>query len=322
MRLDPARCYDLIGDIHGCALTLARLLEQLGYRREHGVWRHPYRQAIFLGDLIDRGPRIREALHLVHDMVDGGHAHCILGNHEFNALGWYTPTPPGSGKSFVREHTPRYERLLRDTFEQFDAHPQEWQAFREWFLELPLYLDAGVFRVVHACWDGAVIAKLRERLDEGRLDVAFLQEAAVDGSFACTALDRLLRGIDLPLPKGVTLTSEEGFTRTVFRTKFWEERPETYGDVVFQPDGLPDHAACLPLSPAQRDRLFLYGPDEPPLFVGHYWRSGTPAPLRPNLACLDYSAVKYGKLVAYRFDGEARIDPAKFCWVEVERPEA
>ncbi len=47
-----------------------------------------------------------------------------------------------------------------------------------------------------------------------------------------------------------------------------------------------------------------------PLFVGHYWRSGTPAPICPNIACLDYSAVMYGKLVAYRLDQETRLDPA------------
>ena len=47
-----------------------------------------------------------------------------------------------------------------------------------------------------------------------------------------------------------------------------------------------------------------------------------PAPIRPNLACLDYSAVMYGKLVAYRLDDETQIDPDKFVWVEVERPEA
>ena len=54
MELDPARGYDLIGDIHGCAKTLEHLLATLGYRREAGVWRHPQRMAIFLGDLVDR----------------------------------------------------------------------------------------------------------------------------------------------------------------------------------------------------------------------------------------------------------------------------
>lgn len=319
MLLDPERSYDLIGDVHGCAHTLAHLLEDLGYRRQGGVWRHSRRQVIFLGDIIDRGPRIREALHLVHDMVEREQAYCIMGNHEFNALGWHTPAPPESGKAFVREHTPRYAMLLQHTFEQFEHYPEEWQAFRDWFMELPLFLDAGRFRVVHACWDNEVIARLRPRLAEGRMDREFLRDAAFDGGFAAKALDRLLRGTDMPLPEGLTLTSAEGFTRSFFRTKFWEENPQTYGDIVFQPDGLPERAARLPLTQSQKSRLFLYGPDAPLLFVGHYWRSGTPAPIRDNLACLDYSAVKYGKLVAYRLDQETRLDPAKFVWVNVER---
>ena len=55
---------------------------------------------------------------------------------------------------------------------------------------------------------------------------------------------------------------------------------------------------------------------------GYCWRSGRPAPIRDNLACLDYSAVLYGKLVAYRLDDETRIDPHKFVWVDVDRPQA
>jgi hypothetical protein len=317
--VDPERSYDLIGDVHGCAHTLTRLLEQLGYSQHGGVWRHPRRQVIFLGDIIDRGPHIRESLHLVHAMVEAGQAHCIMGNHEFNALGWFTPAPPESGKAFVRDHTPRYAKLLQQTFEQLEPYPEDWRAFREWFMELPLFLENQRFRVVHACWDNAVIDQLRERLSQGCLDHEFLCDAAFADGFAAKALDRLLRGTDMPLPGGLTLTSAEGFTRSFFRTKFWEENPQTYGDVVFQPDGLPEQAARMPLSQSQKRRLFLYGPDDPLLFVGHYWRSGKPAPIRPNLACLDYSAVMHGKLVAYRLDQETRLDPAKFAWVEVER---
>lgn len=317
MELDPGRSYDLIGDVHGCAHALGRLLDGLGYRLQGGVWRHPRRQAIFLGDIIDRGPHIREALHLVHDMVDHQQAHCIMGNHEFNALGWYMRAPPGSGREFVRDRSPRFARLLQETFQQFEHHAAEWQAFRDWFYELPLYLETERFRAVHACWDADVIARLQPFLNDGRINPALLREAGLPGSFICQAFDRLLRGTDMPLPHGMTLTSEEGFVRTFFRTKFWEENPQTYGDVVFQPGGLPDHAARLPLSPQQKSRLFLYGPDEPLLFVGHYWRRGQPGPLRDNLACLDYSAVKKGKLVAYRLDQETRLDPAKFAWVDV-----
>jgi hypothetical protein len=322
MHLDPARGYDLIGDIHGCAKTLERLLSTLGYRQQTGVWQHPKRMAIFLGDLVDRGPRIREALHLVRDMVTAGQALCIMGNHEFNALAWSTPAAPGSGRQFVREHTPRHARLIKETLEQFDAYPAEWQGFLDWFYELPLFIDAGHFRVVHACWDDSLIEPLRAQFADGCIDEHFLQAAAVHGSFANTTLDRLLRGTDMRLPHGMTLTSDDGFTRAHFRTKFWEEDPQTYGDIVFQPDALPELAAQMPLSEMQKTELLKYGADQPLLFVGHYWRSGKPAPIRSNLACLDYSAVLNGKLVAYRLDQEARLEASKFVWVDVDSPEA
>jgi hypothetical protein len=322
MHLDPARGYDLIGDIHGCAKTLEHLLSTLGYRQQGGVWRHPQRMAIFLGDLVDRGPRIREALHLVRDMVVAGQALCIMGNHEFNALAWSTPAAPGSGRQFVREHTSRHARLIKETLEQFDTYPAEWQGFLDWFYELPLFIDAGHFRVVHACWDDSLIEPLRAQFADGCIDEHFLQAAAVHGSFANTALDRLLRGTDMRLPHGMTLTSDDGFTRAHFRTKFWEEDPQTYGDIVFQPDALPELAAQMPLSEMQKTELLKYGADQPLLFVGHYWRSGKPAPIRNNLACLDYSAVLNGKLVAYRLDQEVRLDAKKFVWVDVDSPEA
>ncbi|CAM5307799.1 Serine/threonine protein phosphatase OS=Stutzerimonas stutzeri OX=316 GN=CXK95_10000 PE=4 SV=1 [Stutzerimonas stutzeri] len=168
MELDPGRGYDLIGDVHGCAHALGRLLDGLGYRLQGGVWRHPRRQAIFLGDIIDRGPHIREALHLVHDMVNHQQAHCIMGNHEFNALGWYMRAPPGSGREFVRDRSPRFARLLQETFQQFEHHAAEWQAFRDWFYELPLYLETERFRAVHACWDADVIARLQPFTNEGQ----------------------------------------------------------------------------------------------------------------------------------------------------------
>ena len=320
--LDPARSFDIIGDVHGCAHTLERLLDTLGYKRVAGVWRHPRRQALFLGDIVDRGPRIREALHIVHDMVEAGQAFCIMGNHEYNALGWVTPALPGSGKAFVREHTPRHARLIDETLAQFAQHPADWHDFVNWFYQLPLFIDAGRFRVVHACWDRQLIEPLRQQYPDGRIDEHFIQASAVSNSFAATVCNRLLRGTDMRLPDGLTLTGGDGLTRAFFRTKFWEEDPQTYGDIVFQPDALPAEVANAPLSHSQKNALLRYAEDEPMLFVGHYWRSGHPAPIRPNLACLDYSAVLYGKLAAYRLDDETRIDPHKFVWVDVDRPQA
>ena len=93
--------YDLIGDVHGCMMTLVKLLEQLGYRKQNGVYQHASRKAIFIGDIVDRGPRIREALHIVRDMVEHGAAHIVMGNHEYNALCFHFQETEGG---HLRQH--------------------------------------------------------------------------------------------------------------------------------------------------------------------------------------------------------------------------
>jgi Calcineurin-like phosphoesterase len=60
--------YDLIGDIHGYADELVELLETLGYQKSQGTYRHPERKVIFLGDFIDRGPKILQVLGIVRPM--------------------------------------------------------------------------------------------------------------------------------------------------------------------------------------------------------------------------------------------------------------
>lgn len=320
MWIDPARSYDLIGDIHGCAQTLERLLETLGYKKRSGVWQHAYRQALFLGDLIDRGPQIRETLHIVHAMVDAGHAYCIMGNHEYYALAWNTPASEQSTDEYVRAHSKHHTRLHRETLEQFEEHPYDWEDFNQWFLTLPLFIDAQRFRAVHACWDDRLINMLRTRFADGRVNQAFVQQSAIQGSFADQAFNRLLRGVNLPLPHGMSQTSYDGFTRSSFRTKFWHDDVSalTYGDVVFQPDALPGDLAQEPLPTEYLQHVTGYDAQQPLLFVGHYWRQGQPSLIRPNLACLDYSAVNGGKLVAYRLDQEQLLLPESFVWVDAQ----
>ena len=63
--------YDIIGDIHGHADKLEAMLRTLGYRRTAGAWRHPDRQAIFVGDFVDRGPARAIACDR-HGSPDGG----------------------------------------------------------------------------------------------------------------------------------------------------------------------------------------------------------------------------------------------------------
>jgi hypothetical protein len=94
--------YDIVGDIHGHADPLRRLLHRLGYAERNGTFRHPERTMLLVGDFIDRGPEQREVLRLVRSMCDAGAARAVLGNHEFNAIGWATPDGAGG---FHRERS-------------------------------------------------------------------------------------------------------------------------------------------------------------------------------------------------------------------------
>ena len=75
--------FDIIGDVHGCYEELVELLERLGYSfAEDGVVPPLGRKAVFLGDLVDRGPMAPQVVELVRIMVTAGHALCVPGNHD------------------------------------------------------------------------------------------------------------------------------------------------------------------------------------------------------------------------------------------------
>jgi len=90
--------FDIIGDVHGCADELEALLRQLGYVVEtdvepdnglrYRVTPPEGRKVIFVGDLVDRGPRVGDTLRLAIDMVESGSALCVLGNHETKVEKW------------------------------------------------------------------------------------------------------------------------------------------------------------------------------------------------------------------------------------------
>ena len=83
--------FDIIGDVHGCYEELSALLGQLGYQIENeseGPKATPPdgRKAVFVGDLVDRGPKIPDVLRLVMRMVDDGMALCVPGNHDMKLM--------------------------------------------------------------------------------------------------------------------------------------------------------------------------------------------------------------------------------------------
>ena len=88
--------FDIIGDVHGCAAELVSLLETLGYRvrwpsargGEVCVTPPAGRKAVFVGDLVDRGPRSPDVLRLVMHMHRRGAAYAVMGNHDLRLLEW------------------------------------------------------------------------------------------------------------------------------------------------------------------------------------------------------------------------------------------
>lgn len=311
---------DVIGDIHGCVKSLVKLLEQLGYTKQLGVYQHATRKVLFLGDIIDRGPGIRDALHIVKDMVDAGYADIILGNHEYNALAYTTRVNRKDDEKdvFLRVHSPHNNKLIAETLFQFAAYPLEWSAFLAWFQEIPFFIETPLFRAVHACWDAELIYRMRQNYASICATPQFLQDASVSHSLAGSISDRLLRGVNIAIPGGQHLFSKEGYQRRTFRAKFWVKPTAQmqYKDVVFQPDRLPDEILSQQLDSRVFEQFVSYGEDEQPLFLGHYWLKGNPAVLADNIACLDYSAIIKGRLMAYRFDGEKQLDVDKFVWVD------
>jgi protein phosphatase len=138
--------FDIIGDVHGCLVELTNLLSRLGYVRNETAWHHPEgRRAIFLGDLVDRGPDSPGVLRLVMDMVAANTALCVQGNHDSKLHRKL------AGQQVTVSHG------LTETLAQLEALPEnnrpaflaESRAFLD-SLRSHYWLDSGKLVVAHA----------------------------------------------------------------------------------------------------------------------------------------------------------------------------
>ncbi len=308
--------YDLIGDIHGHAEKLVRLLERMGYQKDGEGYSHPERKAIFLGDYIDRGPEIRRTLRIVRTMVEQGTARAILGNHEYNAVCYATPDGKGD---WLRKHGEKEMKQHKETLDQFAANSEDWKNHLEWFKTLPFFLELDGLRAVHAGWDATAIKILQSH---GRMTDEFLFKSVEKTTPAPehAAVEFVLKAPEVRLPEGYNLKDREGHERQEIRFRWWETvKGRTYREISFPPNSLNDypHPNELLDNPVPDERvkgLNPYGPEEPPLFFGHYWLDSkeSPIPQASNIACLDFSAGKDGPVVAYRWDGEQKLNRTKF----------
>ena len=306
--------YDIIGDIHGHADELIQLLEALDYRKINGVYRHADRKVVYCGDFIDRGPGIREVLSICRSMCDNDAAIAVMGNHELNALAFHTRNAERPGE-FLRRQTPKNIQQHSATLNQLSS--SELNDALAWFRTLPVSLDTDGFRVVHACWDAANLKELHAAKERfGSMTDEFLHHATRENDPLFEAIERVLKGPEMELPDGITLTDKEGNRRRRARIRWFDPVGDfRCGDYCLPPQSL-DSLSVIEIPKAVRPAE--YPQNAPPLFFGHYWLPAEtpPAPLRSNIACLDYSVAKNGLLCAYRFNGEATLRSDGFVTVK------
>lgn len=304
--------FDVIGDVHGEFGKLIGLLSKLGYADAGGIWRHPRRKAVFVGDLIDRGPRQLDVVNLVRSMVEAGEAHCILGNHEFNAITWATENPKYPGK-FLRDHDKPGNFEQHAAFlAQVNKDPSRHAETIAWFKTLPLWLDLGDLRVVHACWEQSSIDRLIPLLGPNQtLTDQLIEDAADPEHDVFKAVEVLCKGPEVRLPDGVYIKDKEGKGRDAVRVAWWHEDLSTFREAVHIHH---QYRHLLPNGPLPEPwRSFTYS--GPPVVFGHYWFVGTPEIKNKKCACVDYSVANGGPLVAYRWDGESELSTSKLAFV-------
>jgi len=158
---------DIVGDVHGEIDALEDLLRVLGYS---GRGDHPAaRRLVFIGDLCDRGPDSPAVIRRVAAMVREGTAQCLLGNHELNLL--RGSRKEANGWFYADDHDRRGGRFDTSRPVVDEAGRESIRAF---LAQLPLALVRPDLRLVHACWDDARIAELRD--SNGRLGAVELHQ--------------------------------------------------------------------------------------------------------------------------------------------------
>lgn len=294
--------YDIIGDIHGHYDLLINMLQKLGYQPVGNSFKHPERKVIFTGDFINRGPKIRKTVNLIKNMVENGDAQTVLGNHELNAILYATMDKSGK---FLQKHLPRYQLPLMKTLEEYKNFPDEFKETIKWFRTLPIYLDLGDFRVVHGGWNEEHIATFHRYMNgETRLKKSFLKTYLTNKELS-TALDELIKGVEMQLPKDLLLKDNKGIIRRSFRIKWWEvTEGKTFKKVAF------GNRFELPAYTIPREVLpttYPYPFDAPPVFLGHYCLNKKKLIFQGNICCIDTCVVRTQSLTAYRWSGEKQL---------------
>ena len=294
--------YDIIGDVHGFATLLKKLLKAMGYTKTDGAWKHPERTAVFIGDFINRGPEIRETLQIVRAMTEEGSAKTILGNHEYSAILYHIKDTNGM---FLSRHITENRNQIQSTLTAFKGFKEEWRDYLKWLRTLPFFIDLGEIRICHAYWNDKEMQYLSEFIPPGKLKKSFLRSIHENQHPAAAIIYKTLKGLEFQCPQDLILKCSKGISRKVFRMNWWESpenknfRQLSFGNKFI----LPEYTVPVEISPLFKP----YGPEKPIVFIGHYCLSQGPAILQSNICCVDGCVAGSEKLSAYRWSGESEL---------------
>jgi hypothetical protein len=301
--------YDLIGDLHGRADHLKKLLHTLGYSKSY----HPDgRKIIFMGDYINRGPKQEETLDMVRDLVASGIVEAaLMGNHELSLIRYFHEGTHG----FVRPHTRDNDDYHAGFFQEFPVGSKKLDDVVDWMKTLKLYMIRDEFNAVHAYMSEDLLAASRPYLnDDNSLkkdSYDLLDETHCVETF--DVFDTLTAGPKYQLPEKAHFIDGAGRLQKVSHLFWWrtENRPE---DVI---NG--GKLLCPLMDPPDRDRILDFRKSftaaargEKPLFIGHYSLMQDVGLLTPSLACVDYRPT----VTAYRWnEGDAALSADRLVCV-------
>ena len=294
--------YDIIGDIHGHYKLLVAMLRKLGYEKSGEGYACPGRKLIFTGDYINRGPEIRKTVALVRNMVENGNAMAILGNHELNAILYFSLD---KDSKLFRKHAAHLRLQLLSTIDDFGSNTEELKDHIKWFRKLPFYLDLGSIRVVHGGWNDTHVETVNRFMDGNeKIKKSFLRDYYIHDELY-VAVNELIRGVELQLPKDLIVRDSKGISHRTFRVRWWEPAlGKTFADASFGTRFiLPPYTIPREVVP----EIATYTDDLPPVFFGHYCLDKQDLIIKSNLCCVDRCVTRSQTLTVYRWNGETSL---------------
>jgi len=301
---------DIIGDVHGEAEALKRLLVRLGCDWKRGTAERPI---VFVGDLVDRGPDSPGVVEMVMALVEAGIAQCVLGNHELNIL--FGSRKEGNG--WMRADTSDHfqyrdgDQVHEQCFESVAATPKQAERYTRFFGSLPLVLERPDLRVVHACWHPESVARLPADGDVAGLGrewaMALHKDHEERGLWDAEKAERAefadLKRLDVPptrdLPNHAKAAEERQGQHPIKVLTSGREMRIPFEDIFFVGGKWRF---------VKRFDWWRHYNEGPAVVVGHYWRRRDDAKIegkpdtwatdrftdwcgpRKNVFCVDYSA--------------------------------